>query len=169
MAEESAAFLQKNGLVAVPIGASADAGIAPVQPQYVVTPEFVTEVVEKGLKGIESWDVNQTTFRVQRLCGDRALAKEYGESAAAPPGCIETIAKSMGEVARKYPGILQWAPELAIVSGLGAWFLKRNQASAKLDELEARQRKQLEQASATRRETPPPIAATPPASANAKP
>ena len=151
VADESAAFLAKNGLVAVPAGAGADAGLAPVVPQYVVTPEFVGEVSEKLLQGVEAWRVRQVALRVQTLCGDKALAKEFADSAAAPPGCIATVSKSMMEIARKYPGILQWAPELAGLAALGTWALKDVQIMRKLDELEARMIKQMERASA-----PPP-------------
>ncbi len=149
VAEESAAFLQKNGLVAVPLDAASSAGVAPVQPiGYVVTPEFVGEVSEKLLQGVESWRVRQVALRVQTLCGDKSLAKEFADSASAPPGCIATVSKSMMEIARKYPAILQWAPELAGLAALGTWFAKDAQINRKLDELEGRMIKQAERASA---------------------
>lgn len=172
VAEESAAFLQKNGLVAVPLDAASSAGVAPVQPVgYVVTPEFVAEVSEKLLQGVESWRVRQVALRVQTLCGDKSLAKEFADSASAPPGCIATVSKSMMEIARKYPAILQWAPELAGLAALGTWFAKDAQINRKLDELEGRMTKQAERASAAPRAVAPPPPPPPPIAPvdNAKP
>jgi hypothetical protein len=109
---------------------------------HVVTPEFVQEVTENLLKGVEAFRVRQVALRVKTLCGDAGLAKEFAESAAAPPGCIETVSKGMGEVARKYPTMLQWAPELAILGALGTWFAKDRATDSKVSELEERIKKQ---------------------------
>lgn len=114
------------------------------------------------MQGVEAWRVRQVALRVQTLCGDRSLAKEFADSAAAPPGCISTVSKSMMEISRKYPGVLQWAPELAALAALSTWFIKDRQIMSKLDELEARMTKQREQASAA-------PTAPPKATENAKP
>lgn len=155
VAEESAAHLARSGLVAVPAEQAGNLGSDPVQPPaYVVTPEFVGEVTDKLLKGIESWDVQRMTHRAHLLCGEKKLAEQFGESFAAPPGCIDTIAKSMMEISRKYPGLLQWAPEFAAAGAAGAWLLKRADGEKALLAMEARIRKQLEAASATARPGP---------------
>lgn len=144
VADESAEFLRKNGLVAVPADSAGSAGLAPAQPVYVVTPEFVGEVTEKVLKAIESWDVSSATHEARALVGNEALAKEYGQSCAAPAGCIQTISESMKEVARKYPNIVQWAPELAILGAGGAWIAKRTESRNALKKIRHEMNKQLE-------------------------
>jgi len=167
VAEESAAYLAKSGLVAVPVASAGNPGDANLQPvPHVVTPEFVGEMTANILKGIESFDVQRMTQRARVLCGDATLAKEFGQSFAAPAGCIDTIAKSMMEVARKYPGILQWTPELAIAGAGSAWFFKRNEGAKSMGDMEARINKQLEKMSATPVRTATPSAPTPD---NAKP
>ena len=149
VAEESAAHLARSGLVAVPAEQAGAIGGDPVQPPaYVVTPEFVGEVTDKLLKGIESWDVQRMTHRAHLLCGEKKLAEQFGESFAAPPGRIDTIAKSMMEISRKSPGLPQWAPEFAAAGAAGAWVLKRADGEKAMLAMEARVREQLEGASA---------------------
>jgi hypothetical protein len=148
--QESAAFLQSRGLRAVPINQSVpEAGLAVEPVGYVVTPEFVGEVSKSLLKGVEDFRVRQRFLRVKTLCGDAALAKEFADTSAAPPGCLDTISKSMIELARKYPGMLQWAPELTIVSCLGMWITKDLAVEHRLDELEEKMKRQLQQQTKT--------------------
>jgi hypothetical protein len=136
--EETAAYLASRGEVAVPAQTAGAVGIAPVQPAYVVTPEFIKDVSAKLLDGIDNWRQTQIGLRVKTLCGDDKLAKEFSNSAGAPPGCIKTISESMGELAKKYPAMLQWAPELAILGAASTWIAKDQATSKKLKELEKR-------------------------------
>ena len=136
-------YCEANGFRLVSINSTLDQGGFQADPVgHVVTPEFVQEVTENLLKGVEAFRVRQVALRVKTLCGDAGLAKEFAESAAAPPGCIETVSKGMGEVARKYPTMLQWAPELAILGALGTWFAKDRSTDSKVLELEERIKKQ---------------------------
>lgn len=144
VAEESAAHLQRAGLVAVPIGSADGAGLGPVQPPpYVVSPEFVKDFSVTLFKGIEEWRVSQRYLRVKIMAGEEKLAKEFADASKAPPGCIESMGRSVEELAKKYPGMLQWAPELALVLCLGNWVQKDLSIEKKLDALEARLKEQL--------------------------
>lgn len=138
--EEVSAYLASRGLQAVPVQTP---GVAPVDPNsvspvHVVTPEFVGDVTRELLKGIEAFRIRQVALKVKTLCGDQALAKEYAESSAAPPGCIDTTSKAMIEIAKKYPAMLQWAPEVTILATLGTWITKDVNNMKRLDELEKR-------------------------------
>lgn len=113
-------------------------GLGVQPPTYVVTPEFVEDATKTLCKAIEKADVTSVTRRVQTLCGDSKLAKEYGDSAAAPPGCIDTLAGGMKELAKKYPGLLQWAPELTVAGAASAWLMCRSELNARLTDLERR-------------------------------
>jgi hypothetical protein len=136
--QETERYLAQNNLRAVPADqAPVGAMVAPAPPEYVVTPEFVGEVSEKLLKGVQDWRVSNREHRVFRLVGDKKLSEEFGESSKAPPGCIDTVSKSMMEIARKYPGILQWTPEIAAVAALGTWFAKDADVEKRLAKLEA--------------------------------
>lgn len=153
--QEVSAYLSKHGLRAVPIASDDDSpGDAP-QPVYLVTPEFVGEVTKTFFQGVEAWRVRNVALRVKTLCGDANLAKEFAESSAAPPGTIPTVAKSMMEISRKHPALLQWAPEVTLAGCLGTWILKDLENMKRLDALEARIRKQLSAAA-----SPQPNAAT---------
>lgn len=130
-------YLAQHGAQVVPMQTAGDPAFAPQPAPYLVTPEFIGEVVKTLATGIESYDVANTTRRVKVLCGDANLAKEIGESFSAPPGCIDTLEKAFTELARKYPAILQWGPEGAALGCLAAWFAKRSSGNKKLQELEA--------------------------------
>lgn len=158
--EESAAYLRSRGMVAVPADSAANSLPAPVVPAYVVTPEFVGEFTKTLLAGVEDWRVRQRFLRAKTLCGDDKLAKEFADSSAAPPGCIAGCGRSMEEIARKYPGICQWAPEFSLLLLLGNWVQKDLSVEKKLNQLEARMREQIVNST-----TPPNRPAKAPASA----
>jgi hypothetical protein len=142
--QEAARYLASRGLAAVPAGqAPPPALVAPETPQYVVTPEFVGEVSEKVCKSVEGYRVSSREHRVMKLCGDKGLSKDFGESSKAPPGCIETISKSMMEIARKYPTILQWTPEFAVLAAIGTWIAKDQDVNNRLTKLEQMVKDQL--------------------------
>jgi hypothetical protein len=130
-------------------------GDAPPVPQHVVTPEFIGDITREWLRGVEAWRIRQVALKVKTLCGDAALAKEYGESVAAPPGCIDTTSKAMVEVARKYPAVLQWAPEFAVAGSLAMWIKKDRDTIQRLDDLEKRLVEQF------KAKTPAKVAAAP--------
>jgi len=136
VAEEAAAYLAANGLQALPVQAADDTGFAPQPAPYLVTPEFIGEVTKTLAEGIEAFRVRQIALKVRTLSGDKDLARELGESAAAPPGCIATMEKAAQELARKYPAILAWGPEGAMIGCAVAWWAKDRSMMKKLAELE---------------------------------
>lgn len=152
---EVSAYLSARGLQAVPIQAPGDSGVSPATPSYLVTPEFVGDVVKTLAEGVEAFDVRKTFIAVRDMCGDANLAKELAESAAAPPGCIKTMSKGFEELARKYPAILAWGAEGTIIACLGAWLAKRSMCMSKISELAEGLKKQA-QAKATETSTAAP-------------
>lgn len=134
--EELSEYLASTGQAIGAAPAMADTGLAPQPAPYLVTPEFIGEVTKTLAQGIEAFRVRQVALKVRTLSGDGGLAKELGESASAPPGCIDTMEKAAGELARKYPAILQWGPEGAMLGCMAAWFAKDRATMKKLAELE---------------------------------
>lgn len=152
--EDLAKYLAETGQTVVPVQAGGD--FVPgqvVPPPHVVSPEFVGEVTVTLLKGVESYRVRSVALRVKTLCGDVSLAKEYAESSAAPPGCIDTIGKGMVEIAKKYPAMLQWMPELTVASALGMWAKKDLDNMERLDAMEKRILDQMKRATVSKVET----------------
>jgi hypothetical protein len=139
----------------VPVETGGNPGEPPPPPQHVVTPEFIGDITREWLKGVEAWRIRQVALKVKTLCGDQALAKEYGESVAAPPGCIDTTSKAMIEIAKKYPAMLQWAPEFAVAGSLAMWIKKDRDTITRLDDLEKRLVEQF------KAKTPAKVAAAP--------
>ena len=142
--EDLAKYLAETGQTLVPAQtAGAPGGVAPVQPAYVVTPEFVGDAVATLLKGVDAARKRSVFLRVKTIAGDDKLARELSDTAGAPPGCIDTIQRASVELAKKYPGILQWAPEVTIVGAVGMWVTKDLELNTRLDALEKRIAKQL--------------------------
>lgn len=161
--EDLAIYLAKTGQTVVPNQTAG--GVAPAQvvpPPHLVSPEFVGEVTVTLLKGVEAYRVRSVALRVKTLCGDMALAKEYAESSAAPPGCIDTIGKGMVEIAKKYPAMLQWMPELTVASALGMWAKKDLENMQRLDAFEKRILETMKKATVTEVKTTKGPAATTP-------
>jgi len=152
---EVSRYCQQNGLRLVPVETGGNPGEPPPPPQHVVTPEFIGDITREWLKGVEAWRIRQVALKVKTLCGDQALAKEYGESVAAPPGCIDTTSKAMIEIAKKYPAMLQWAPEFAVAGSLAMWIKKDRDTITRLDDLEKRLVEQF------KAKTPAKVAAAP--------
>lgn len=142
--EDLAKYLAETGQRLVPNQTAGDPGIvAPPQPAYVVTPEFVGDAVGTLLKGVDAGRKRAVFLRVKTIAGDDKLAKELSDTAGAPPGCIDTIQRGSVELAKKYPGMLQWAPEVTIAGAVGMWVTKDLELSNRLDALEKRIAKQL--------------------------
>jgi hypothetical protein len=136
--QEVAKYCAENNLRLVPNETGGNPADIPATPPHLVTPEFIGEITREWLKGFESYRIRSVALKVKTLCGDATLAKEYAESVAAPPGCIDTTSKAMMEIAKKYPAMLQWAPEFAVVGSLAMWMKKDRETMARLDDLEKR-------------------------------
>lgn len=125
VAEEAAAFLERNGLVAVPAdqagGDAQPAGIPSPGPQYVVTPEFVRECTETLLEGIKEFRIRNVYLRVQAITKDDALAKELAGQACPPPGTIKVMAVAAAEISQKYNMMAAWSPELLLGVAALVW------------------------------------------------
>lgn len=127
-AEEAQKWLAANNLVAVPAGGQDPAADpAPVNPGpvYVVDPAFIAGAATTLARGIETWRQRKVAFAVMRLTeGDKALAAEFAEEAAAPPGCLEVIGNSLAEVFQKYGWLAAAGPEVVLVGAIGIWWQK---------------------------------------------
>jgi len=136
--EEAADYLRKNGLVAVPAQtAPGQTDLAPAQPSYVVTPEFVKDCSSTLLKGIESWRVRQVYITAVTISRDKDLSKQLAEEAGAPPGCIDVMAVSLAELSQKYNLLSTWTPELLFCVAMGSWIVKEASLQKKLNALAA--------------------------------
>lgn len=139
-AEEAAAYLARNGLVAVPAAAAVnpagDPGGVPAVPGYVVSPEFVATCCETLLKGVEAYRQRAVFLTVRDISGgDAKLAGDYAKDAGAPPGCIEVMGKCAAEIAQKYALLNSWSPEVFLAVAGSTWIAKEASLQKRLTEL----------------------------------
>lgn len=134
MAEEAQEFLRKNGLVAVPANATPGVVAPPVQPAYVVSPEFVKNCFKTLADGLADWRIRKATLLSLKISGgDKVLAKEVGEDFAPPEGCVDVMADALEEICRKYSLLNQWSPEVIFCVAASVWFLKDQTGMKKLE------------------------------------
>lgn len=115
-----ARFMASRNLRAVPLEqAGGDPG--GYQARAVVTPQFVEEISEKLLKGLESWMQRRTYRLAVRIGADKVLAREIATDDGAPPGMIPVMAASLAECSQKYPWLAEWTPEGALVACSLTW------------------------------------------------
>jgi hypothetical protein len=124
--------------VAVPANTApgAPAPVAPAAPVYTVSPEFLQSTVKTISAGIDAKRVRSVYVKVLNISQKQDLAKEFAQEAAAPPGCIDSLAGSAGELAKKYPQLAQYSPEAVFITALLTWAGTSLSLSAKLDKLE---------------------------------
>jgi hypothetical protein len=99
-------------------------GTGPGGESYTVRPEFVRDLAKTGLEAVQAWRQRAFYLKALAVGCDKAAAMELADVSGAPPGCIETVAASMEELARKYAWATAYSPEIAIVVALGTWAVK---------------------------------------------
>lgn len=149
-AEEVQRYCAANGVRLVPLESGPDSGPAP-GPGYVVSPDFVRQMAELALKGVEAYRQRACFLKALAVGADKNLARELGEGNGAPPGAIQVISYSLAEISQKYDWLSQWTPEVALIVALATWTAKDLHTLKRLEEL----RVQLEKAKAAE---PPPTA-----------
>jgi hypothetical protein len=108
-------------------------GTGPGGDAYTVRPEFVRDLAKTGLEAVQAWRQRAFYLKALAVGCDKAAAMELADVSGAPPGCIETVAASMEELARKYAWATAYSPEIAIVVALGTWGVKDLQAMRRLE------------------------------------
>ena len=145
VAEEAAAWLQNNGLVAVPVASSDNAGGdpvgvppdgVPVPPgSVVVSPEFAAECAEILLHGLIEWRVASVYRRALRICKDEQLSRDLAAESAPPPGTVGVMSKSLALIVQKHE--LDVGPEWVLGGAALNWFRLDSKLDRKLKELES--------------------------------
>jgi hypothetical protein len=160
--EEAAAYLERNGLRAVPLDATGDpgepqveplGGPAPVAPTHVVTPEFVRTCMETLLKGWEAHRQRSVFLKVARLTESKGYAEKLSAEAAAPPGAIEVMSLCAAECSQKYDLLASCAPEALLCVAALTWLAKDLSLHKRLNELERMKREAEQQPAAKPPET----------------
>lgn len=133
---EARDWLARNNLQAVPLGSPmGTAPDAPLSPAYVVDPQFVKTAAETLLKGVSNWEQRKVYRAVFKRSEDANLAKEFASEAGAPPGCIDVLSFSLGELTQKYPWLGSMTPEGLCVAGVLVWVTSSVSLHSKLDKL----------------------------------
>lgn len=146
VAEESAEYLRKNGLVAVPIDSLPDSGrpadSAPCAeqqakaPEQVLSPEFVGESIEVLINGLAEMRRGVVYRRAFAVCKDKVLAEQLASEAGPPPGSVGVMRDSLVNIARKYNISFGSAPEVLLGFGLVTWIKADSSLEKRLVELE---------------------------------
>lgn len=148
-AEETADYLSRNGLRAVPLGENGDSnfdqgseqGSADASEQsgqcgshYVVTPEFIRTCAQTLFEGIEESRKRKVFLLVEQL--DPSMAQELSDQAGAPPGTINTMSLCCEEIARKHQDwVSKFGPEGVLGGAIIFWIFKDRQLMKKLSQL----------------------------------
>lgn len=130
----------------------------PVQPPYVVSPEFVKNCFKTLAEGLADWRIRKATLLSLKISGgDKLLAKEVGEDFAPPEGCVDVMSSALEEICRKYELLNQWSPEVIFCVAGAVWFLKDQSGMKKLEAMH-KERLDAEKARTVVKPPPPPAA-----------